>query len=127
MDIAWDRSGSFHPELFFHGELLNVFNSYQLCGCGENVFRNGGITDLLTIGSGVQIIRTAVQPVHDHAGGRHELAEDQSRPAGQPLRVYHAAALQIFARRSLLSVARTTPRLGRTPDSRTPGLLYNSG
>ena len=55
-------SGSFHPELFFHGELLNVFNSYQLCGCGENVFRNGGITDLLTIGSGVQIIAPQFNP-----------------------------------------------------------------
>jgi hypothetical protein len=43
------------PELFFHGELLNVFNQFQLCGCGENVFRNGGITDLMTIGQGVRV------------------------------------------------------------------------
>jgi hypothetical protein len=44
-----------NPELFVHGELLNVFNQFQLCGCGENVFRNGGITDLTTIGQGVRI------------------------------------------------------------------------
>ena len=44
-----------HPELFAHGEVLNVFNQFQLCGCGENVFRNGGITDLTTIGQGVRI------------------------------------------------------------------------
>jgi hypothetical protein len=44
------------PELFVHGELLNLFNQFQLCGCGENVFRNGGIADLTTIGQGVRII-----------------------------------------------------------------------
>ena len=45
-----------HPELFFRGELLNIFNQFQACGCGENVFRNGGISDLQTIGTGVQLI-----------------------------------------------------------------------
>ncbi len=44
------------PELFFHGELLNVFNQFQLCGCGETVFRNGGITDLTSIAQGVQLL-----------------------------------------------------------------------
>ncbi|RPI52706.1 MAG: TonB-dependent receptor [Acidobacteria bacterium] len=44
------------PELFFHGELLNVFNQYQLCACGENVFRNGGISDLTTISQGTRIL-----------------------------------------------------------------------
>jgi hypothetical protein len=43
------------PELFFHGELLNAFNQYQACGCGENVFRNGGISDLSTISQAVQV------------------------------------------------------------------------
>ena len=45
-----------HPELFFRGELLNIFNQFQACGCGENVFRNGGIADLQTIATGVQLI-----------------------------------------------------------------------
>jgi hypothetical protein len=44
------------PQLFFHGEVLNVFNQFQLCGCGENVFRNGGITDTSTIAQGVRLI-----------------------------------------------------------------------
>jgi hypothetical protein len=41
-------------ELFFRGELLNVFNQFQLCGCGASVFNNGGLTDLTTIGQGLR-------------------------------------------------------------------------
>jgi hypothetical protein len=51
--------GGPEPQVFFHGEVLNIFNQFQLCGCGENVFRNGGITDLGTIGQGVQVITAA--------------------------------------------------------------------
>ena len=50
------RVSDVQPELFFHGELLNVFNQFQLCGCGETVFRNGGISDLTSIAQGVQLI-----------------------------------------------------------------------
>jgi hypothetical protein len=50
-------AGSSRPELFFHAEVLNVFNQFQLCGCGESVFNNGGITNLATIG---QALRTPV-------------------------------------------------------------------
>ena len=51
------------PELFFHGEVLNVFNQFQLCGCGDTVFNNGGVTDLTTIGQSVRTpcARPAVQ------------------------------------------------------------------
>ncbi len=49
-------SSAVRPELFFHGELLNAFNQFQACGCGENVFRNGGIVDLSTIQQGVQLV-----------------------------------------------------------------------
>ncbi len=56
------RLSDVRPELFFHGELLNVFNQYQLCACGENVFRNGGISDLLTIGQGASIIAPQFNP-----------------------------------------------------------------
>jgi hypothetical protein len=47
------------PALFFHGEVLNVFNQFQLCGCGASVFNNGGTTDLTTIGQGVNVIAAA--------------------------------------------------------------------
>jgi hypothetical protein len=53
------HGGGSQPELFFHGEVLNLFNQFQLCGCGANVFGNGGTTDLTTIGQGVNVIATA--------------------------------------------------------------------
>jgi hypothetical protein len=43
------------PELFVHAEVLNVFNQFQLCGCGDTVFKNGGITNLTTIGQTVSV------------------------------------------------------------------------
>ena len=39
--------------MFFHGEVLNLFNQYQLCGCGGTVFNNGGGSDIRTIGNSV--------------------------------------------------------------------------
>jgi hypothetical protein len=63
------RVGDARPELFFHGELLNLFNQYQLCACGENVFRNGGISDLTTITQGARILSAfnpyTTQPVEE--------------------------------------------------------------
>ena len=38
--------------MFFHGEVLNVFNQFQLCGCGGTVFNNGGGSDIRTINNG---------------------------------------------------------------------------
>jgi hypothetical protein len=49
-------------ELFFHGEMLNVFNQFQLCGCGDTVFNNGGVTNLTTIGQQPAVIRAAFNP-----------------------------------------------------------------
>ena len=40
-------------DLFFHAEVLNIFNQYQLCGCGATVFNNGGASDMRTINNGV--------------------------------------------------------------------------
>jgi hypothetical protein len=48
---AWVPGPS--AELFFRGELLNVFNVFQLCGCGDTVFRNGGGVNLTKINQGV--------------------------------------------------------------------------
>jgi hypothetical protein len=40
-------------DLFFHGEVLNIFNQFQLCGCGGSVFFNGGGSDIRTINNSV--------------------------------------------------------------------------
>ncbi|MSO55626.1 MAG: hypothetical protein EXQ55_01700 [Acidobacteria bacterium] len=47
------------PEVFFHGEVLNVFNQFQLCGCGDSVFSNGGASNLTTIGQAVRVMTAA--------------------------------------------------------------------
>ena len=49
------------PEVFFHGEVLNVFNQFQLCGCGDTIFNNGGLTDMTTIGTSV-VLRAPFNP-----------------------------------------------------------------
>lgn len=46
------------PDLFFHGEILNIFNQAALCGCGGTAFNNGGTTDLATIGQAIRTGRT---------------------------------------------------------------------
>lgn len=40
-------------DLFFRGEVLNIWNQFQLCGCGNTVFSNGGSTDLRKINQGI--------------------------------------------------------------------------
>jgi hypothetical protein len=39
--------------LFVHTEVLNLFNVFDLCGCGDTVFRNGGNSNLTKINQGV--------------------------------------------------------------------------
>jgi outer membrane receptor protein involved in Fe transport len=39
--------------VFFHGEVINIFNQFQLCGCGGTVFNNGGGSDIRTINNAV--------------------------------------------------------------------------
>ena len=51
------RAGRTQPELFFHGEVLNVFRDFQMCGCGASAFGNGGGTDMTTIGQAVRVFR----------------------------------------------------------------------
>jgi hypothetical protein len=40
-------------DVFFHGEVLNIFNQFQLCGCGGTVFNNGGGSDIRSINTSV--------------------------------------------------------------------------
>jgi hypothetical protein len=40
-------------DVFLHADVLNVFNQFQLCGCGGTVFNNGGGSDIRTINTAV--------------------------------------------------------------------------
>jgi len=87
------RMGDVRPELFFHGEVLNVFNQFQLCACGENVFRNGGISDLTTIGQGVQVIQPQFNPyTTTPVEGTHWRATN----LGQPLNRFAYTSPRLF-------------------------------
>ncbi len=52
------HAGDAQPELFFHGEVLNIFNLFQLCGCGASAFSNGGSIDISTLRTAVRTPRT---------------------------------------------------------------------
>ena len=46
-------SGARKVSLFIQAQVLNLFNNQDLCGCGANVFGNGGNVSLGNIGTGV--------------------------------------------------------------------------
>ena len=64
------------PELFFHGEVLNVFNQFQLCGCGETVVqqRRRRPTSRRSGRVGAYLAR-AVQSLHDQPCRRGQLGQ----------------------------------------------------
>ena len=96
------------PDVFFHAEVLNVFNQYQLCGCGGTVFNNGGGNDIRTINNGSpdggQLRNAAaVQPVHDDTGAGGQLEPELDvRHAGQPLCLHEPADVPIQLRGEVL-------------------------
>jgi len=47
------RPGLGSLQLFFHADILNVFNVFKLCGCGNTVFSNGGTTNVAGINQGI--------------------------------------------------------------------------
>jgi hypothetical protein len=53
VNYAYRIPGASNVQVFFRGEVVNVFNVFQLCGCGSTVFSNGGATRLSAIGQGV--------------------------------------------------------------------------
>jgi hypothetical protein len=51
--INYDHKLRGGASVFWHGEVVNLFNQFQLCGCGSTVFNNGGGSDIRTINNGV--------------------------------------------------------------------------
>ncbi len=50
-------AGSRKADVFFQAQILNLFNTFDLCGCGSTVFSNGGAAALNTIGQAVTLIK----------------------------------------------------------------------
>jgi hypothetical protein len=55
-------AGSRKLDLFAQMHLLNVFNQFQLCGCGSTVFANGGNNQLNLISTGVNSPNGTTRP-----------------------------------------------------------------
>jgi len=47
------NGGAHKVDLFAQAQVLNIFNQFQLCGCGDSVFNNGGQILLTRISTGV--------------------------------------------------------------------------
>lgn len=87
--------GGAQPELFIHGEVLNLFNQFQLCGCGDSVFNNGGISNLTTIGTAVRVITAA--PFNPFAGQPVQGVNwDYHANFGTPLNAFAYTSPRIF-------------------------------
>jgi outer membrane receptor protein involved in Fe transport len=54
-------AGNRKVDLFIQAQVLNIFNTFDLCGCGNTVFSNGGANMLNLIGQSVTL-RTAFNP-----------------------------------------------------------------
>jgi outer membrane receptor for ferrienterochelin and colicin len=56
------NAGSHKLDLFIQMHVLNVFNQFQLCGCGDSVFNNGGNILLTRISTGVNSPNGTTRP-----------------------------------------------------------------
>jgi outer membrane receptor protein involved in Fe transport len=56
------NAGSRKVDLFIQMHVLNLFNQFQLCGCGDSVFNNGGNIVLTRISTGVNSPNGGTRP-----------------------------------------------------------------
>ena len=59
------NAGAHRLDLFVQMQLLNIFNQFQLCGCGASVFNNGGTAQLNLISTGVLSPNGTTRPNFD--------------------------------------------------------------
>ena len=111
-------------DVFFHAEVLNIFNQSQLCGCGGTVFNNGGGSDIRTINNGVLTALNSgtlqpFNPFTTDAGARCQLEpEPDVRHAREPLCLHEPADVQVQLRGEVLNRV-LGPRSSVLGDSRT--------
>ena len=88
---------------------MNVFNQFQLCGCGGTVFQNGGgvtqtridqsvLNNSTTPASSRCSTRSRPRPCRERTGTRPEL-----RHGAEPIRVHLAAEVPALVRRQILN------------------------
>jgi hypothetical protein len=56
LSVSYDRgirAATHQLNLFIQAQVINLFNQFQLCGCGDTVFNNGGPVLLTRIGQTV--------------------------------------------------------------------------
>jgi hypothetical protein len=53
LSVSYDRGIRGATHLFVQAQVINLFNQFQLCGCGDSVFNNGGPVLLTRIGQTV--------------------------------------------------------------------------
>ena len=102
--------GSRMLDFFIQAQVINLFNQFQLCGCGGNAaFALGGNVQNQTVDTAVRTNVTqsgvvpSIQPVHDHTGRGRALGEEPDvRSGAEPLRVHHAADVQDDVRLEVL-------------------------
>ncbi len=56
------NAGSHKIDLFIQAQVLNLFNQFQLCGCGDSVFNNGGNILTSRISTGVNSPNGTTRP-----------------------------------------------------------------
>ena len=88
--------------LFVQAQVINLFNQFQLCGCGATVFRTAATSQNESSTPDVRTnvthptSYTAVQPVHDRPRGGRELGQRAGlRQGAEPLRLHDAAQFRI--------------------------------
>ena len=83
-------------DLFVQMHVLNIFNQFQLCGCGDSVFNNGGQILLTRINTGVNSPNrddaSELQPLHADAGAGRELGPRSRVRHGPKPHGVHVAA-----------------------------------
>ena len=111
-------------DVFFHAEVLNIFNQFQLCGCGGTVFNNGGGSDMRTINNGVLTAANSgtLQPFNPFTTtpvqGVNWNLELDLRHGREPLCVHEPADVPVQLRGEVLDSVRRSPVLGPRSNSR---------
>ena len=114
------RAPDEHDQFFAQAQVINLFNQFQLCGCGGTVFQNGGATTQTRIDTTVSTsVATPTRyapfnPFHDDASAGRELElRPEFRHGVEPIGLHVATAVPGHLRDPVLTQRRSVDRKGR--------------